>query len=92
MKRSFGWTLALLAFAVALGAALSFKPWQAYVEQKSETEDQRKAMRALEAEKARLIEERGRSESAVGVEQLAREQGFHRPEEVPPEKVKGGSR
>ncbi|KXK24303.1 MAG: hypothetical protein UZ18_ATM001000015, partial [Armatimonadetes bacterium OLB18] len=44
------------------------------------------------AEKARLIEERGRSESAVGVEQLAREQGFHRPEEVPPEKVKGGSK
>lgn len=92
MKRSFGWMLALLAFAAALGAALSFKPWQAYMEQKSETEELRRNMRSLEAEKARLIEERGRAESPVGVEQLAREQGFRKPGEVPPEKVKGGSR
>ncbi len=83
MKSKVIWNLAIAGTAIVAGIMLSLKPWQVYGEQRRLADDSIKEMRAAEDKKADLTRQRAKYESALGREELARKQGYRRPDETP---------
>lgn len=81
MKRLGFWSLVVLLAAVA-GGTLSYKPWKAFLAQRSQTAEHRSQMEASERRSADLARKKAELESNKGREKQAREQGFRRPGEV----------
>jgi hypothetical protein len=69
--------------AIGTGVGLSIKPWRVYREQRKIADESIKEMREAEGKKATLTRERAKYESALGREELARKQGYRRPDERP---------
>lgn len=83
MKQKTLWNVGLTAAAVAVGLALSAKPWQYYREQKKLAEAATQEMREAESKRTELVRQKAKYESALGREELARKQGYRRPDEQP---------
>ena len=81
MKSKLVWNLAILFAAVGVGVALSVRPWQVYREQRKIADDSISEMREAEGKKAELTRQRAKYETALGREELARKQGYKRPNE-----------
>lgn len=75
--------IVIIVAAMALGIGLSAKPWQVYREQRKLADDAQREMRAAESKKTELTRQRARAESSLGREELARKQGYRRPDESP---------
>lgn len=83
MKRKLVWNVAILVAAVGTGLALSARPWQVYREQRKIADESIREMREAEGKKAELTRQRAKVETALGREELARKQGYRRPDEIP---------
>ncbi len=83
MKSKVMWNFAIAGVAIVTGIMLSLKPWQVYGEQRRLADDAVKEMRGAEAKKTDLTRQRAKYESAIGREELARKQGYRRPDERP---------
>lgn len=83
MSNKLVWNVAIVAAAVATGVALSVRPWQVYGEQRKIADDSIKEMRDAESKKSELTRQRAKYETALGREELARQQGYRRPDERP---------
>lgn len=84
MKKIGFWGLIVLMAAVA-GGALSYKPWKAYLEQRSVAMGHKAEMEASERRAANLAREKAALESNKGREAQAREHNYVRPGERPVE-------
>lgn len=76
-------TSIIVASAIGLGVGLSLKPWQVYREQRKLADDAIREMRVAESKKTELTRQRAKAESSLGREELARKQGYRRPDETP---------
>lgn len=75
---------ALFVFAaIAVGFAFSIKPWQVYRSQRTAADAAIKDMKAAEKDQAVLVQRKARYESAIGKEELARNEGFRQKNETP---------
>jgi hypothetical protein len=83
MKRRSLWMPFLICVAVAIGLLASLKPWESYRKHREEADAARREMQQAERTHADLLRERSRLDSAIGREELAREQGFIKPGERP---------
>jgi cell division protein FtsB len=84
MKKLGFWTL-IVVFAAVAGGALSYKPWRAFLEQRSIAVGQKAEMDQAERNRAKLAREKAQLESNAGREALARSHGFSKPGEQPVE-------
>lgn len=83
--RRYGFYAALILMAAITGAGLSYKPWQAYVEQRKVAQAHQDEMERVEQRRAELAREKARLDTFAGREAMAREQGFMRKNEsIPP--------
>lgn len=82
MKSKLVWNLAIVFAAVGVGVALSAKPWQVYREQRKIADESIAEMRSAEGKKADLTRQRAKYETSLGREELARKQGYKRPDET----------
>lgn len=82
MKR-IGWSILTIVLAVATGVAISHEPWQNFQKMRSESRQAVDEARAIERERAELLHENARLDSPAGMEEIARERGYHPPEEEP---------
>lgn len=85
MKRKRIWTWSVVVLAIGAGLALSATPWRAYTKQQAATDAQVGEMRAAEESRSALSRQKAQIENPIGREELAREQNFRRPGEVPVE-------
>ncbi|MCC7434940.1 MAG: hypothetical protein IT363_09670 [Methanoregulaceae archaeon] len=76
-------TSIIVVSAIGLGVGLSLKPWQVYREQRKLADDAIREMRTAESKKTELTRQRAQAESSLGREELARKQGYRRPDETP---------
>lgn len=83
MNSKLVWNLVVVGASVALGVTLSLRPWQVYREQRKIADESIKEMRSAESKKTELTRERSKYETALGREELARKQGYRRPDEQP---------
>lgn len=83
MRKRLTLEIALVLAAVAVGIALSTKPWQIYREQRAIADKNLANMRAAESSRTQLTKEKAHLDSGPGQEVQAREMGFHRPGEQP---------
>ena len=83
MTRRRAMNLLVVLGGLALGVALSAKPWQVFGEQKQRALDARAEMQSAETSRNALIRQKSRLESPLGREQLARDQGYSKPGEIP---------
>ncbi len=81
-----GWRFAIVLVAVFVGMYLSRKPWEVYRVQQAKTNDVYQEMKEAEEERSRLMKDRMKLSSPLGKEQTLREQGWHKPGEIPVEK------
>lgn len=72
-----------LALAIAAGAFLSRTPWQQLKDQKAEYAEKVAKTRKIESERAELLQRNAQLESPYGMEERARELGYHKPYEKP---------
>jgi flagellar basal body-associated protein FliL len=77
------WILLGLALVIAGVGYLGRSTWSLYSDQAAVKERNERRMRAAEAERAKLLDEKARLESSVGQEELARKQGYRKPNERP---------
>lgn len=78
-----GWNLILATLAVALGIGLSLQPWREFAEQRAKRNQAQLEMQQAERERAELVREAARHDSPIGREELARDRGYRKPNEVP---------
>ncbi len=78
-----GVVVVIVLVAVALGFALSLRPWQVAREQRKIADEAQREMRLAESKKTELTRQRAHAESSLGREELARKQGYRRPDETP---------
>ena len=78
-----GVVIIIIAAALALGIGLSLKPWLVYREQRKLADEAQREMRMAESKKTELTRQRAHAESSLGREELARKQGYRRPDEEP---------
>lgn len=71
--------------AVIAGAAMSYRPWKAYVEQRRVAEGHVREVREAEARRAELARTKAKLETFAGREAVAREQGFVKANERVPQ-------
>jgi hypothetical protein len=71
--------------AVGLGVGLSIKPWRVYRLQRQAADMAVSDMRAAEKDRAELTRKKARSDSELGKEELARNEGYRQANEVPVE-------
>jgi len=83
MKSKLIWNLAIVGVAIVTGIMLSLKPWQVYNDQRKLAAEAVSDMRVAEGKRAELTRQRAKYESAIGREELARKQGYRRPDETP---------
>lgn len=76
-------TSIIVASAIGVGVGLSLKPWQVYREQRRLADDAVREMRQAEGKKIELTKQRAKAESSIGREELARKQGYRKPNETP---------
>lgn len=83
MSRNSVLSVALAVAAVGVGLYFSRGPWQAYRQQKEKADLATKEMMKAEKEKTDLMQQKAKYETPMGMEGLARESGFIKPNEVP---------
>lgn len=83
MKQRRIWNIAIVTVALATGIALSIRPWDAYFKQRALSDAQIQQMQSAERDRADLSRQKARVENPTGMEALARQQGFHKPGEIP---------
>jgi hypothetical protein len=69
--------------AIGLGVYLSLKPWQHFQEQQTRKEEAVSEMKRVEKERIDLMKRHAQHDSSLGKEELARQRGYRKPEEVP---------
>jgi hypothetical protein len=87
MKR-LGFWAGLAVLALATGGALAYKPWMAYLEQRSIATKHEAEMQAAEAKSAELARQKARLDSHAGREAAARLHGYTKPDERDLDQVK----
>ncbi|MBX3113260.1 MAG: septum formation initiator family protein [Fimbriimonadaceae bacterium] len=75
--------LLTLALAITTGAFLSRAPWQQLKAQKADYAEKVAKTRKIESERAELLQKNAKLESPFGMEERARELGYHKPYEKP---------
>ena len=75
--------LAVILAAVSVGVGLSLKPWRVYAKQKQSTQQHIQEMRKVERQHIYDLQQEAKIGTTLGREELARQQGFHRADEVP---------
>jgi hypothetical protein len=83
MRSKFIYFVFFLLSAFGLGFSLSRKPWGLYFEQKQKTEQALTEMKTLEKQREHLLRQKINYEDPTGMEELARQQGYHHPQEQP---------
>jgi len=75
----------ILGLAIAVGGALYLNrgTWQIYREQSAVRSRNEARMRAVEAERAKLLDQKARLETPIGQEEQARRNGYKKPDETP---------
>ena len=69
--------------AVALGVALSMRPWTVYRGQRASADSYLNEAKRTEAQRIDLEAQKAKYESTVGREELARERGYRKSNERP---------
>lgn len=82
-KRSLIWEIVFVLTAIGVGVGFSLKPWRAYNDQRKVRDGYSDELRRTELRIEELARQRARSESPLGREELARKQGYRRPNETP---------
>lgn len=77
------WTVLLIALGVMIGIALSIKPWELLREERTQAADAKREMKHAEKERADLLRQQSKLDSAVGREELIRKRGYKRPSDTP---------
>ena len=72
-------------FLLALGCGIYFsiKPWKLYFQQNEKAQKAISQMKKTEKERSELIRKKAYYESPVGKEELARNRGYRKPNELP---------
>ena len=83
MTRKLVLNLVFVVVAVGVGLFLSLKPWQVFREQKDIANRSVADMRQAERSRAELMKKKAEVESSVGREQLVRDAGYRKPNEIP---------
>ena len=75
--------LLLVVAAVGAGFLLSQKPWQVFQSQRKATQAQLEQMREAEKQYVGDVQVRAKIGTSLGREELARKQGWRKPDEQP---------
>jgi hypothetical protein len=81
MKAKLFFNIVFLLAAVTLGVGLSLKPWQVYREQRKNADGYLRDARKAETDRVELERQKGKYESSLGREELAREGGYRKKNE-----------
>ena len=82
-RKRFWFEVGFVLTALAVGVGFSLKPWRAYGEQRKVRDEYVDEMNRSDARIEELVRQRARAESPLGREELARKQGYRRPNELP---------
>jgi cell division protein FtsB len=83
MIKKIGLNLLIITIAIGAGLSLSLKPWRVYEEQRRQTIAQIAATREAEQREIADMQLEAHIGSSIGREELARKQGYRKPNEVP---------
>ena len=86
MSRKILYNAVAVALGVAVGVALSIKPWQAYHDQRIKADDAISRAAEMQRRQSELAREKALLNTPLGKEKQAREKGFVRPGETPVDK------